>query len=61
MGTALILAKTDTERNDDASSRFSLLMGTHIKQTQISAIVKFQATNLVVDEEKNNLEQFLNE
>ena len=55
MGTALILAETDTDRNDDVSSRFSLFMGTHIKHTQISAIGKFQATNLVADEEKNNL------
>ena len=61
MGTLLILADADTDRNDDANSRFSLFMGTIIKHTQISAIEKFQATNFVVDEEGNNLEQFLNE
>jgi hypothetical protein len=61
VGTAVILAETDTDRNDDANSRFLLFMGTHIKHTQISAIEKFQATNLVVDEEEMNLEQFLNE
>jgi hypothetical protein len=61
VGTALIVAETDTDRNDDANIRFSLFMGTHIKHKQISAIEKFQATNLVVDEEEKNLEKFLNE
>jgi hypothetical protein len=61
VGTALILAATDTDRNDDANNRFSLFMGTHIKHTQISAIENFLATNLVVDEEEKNLEQFFNE
>jgi hypothetical protein len=61
VGSALILAETDTDRNDEANSRFSLFMGTHIKHTQISANEKFQATNFVVDEEEKNLKQFLSE
>jgi len=58
VGTALILEETDTDRNDDGNSRFLPFMGTHIKHTQVSAIEKFQATNLVVDEEEKNLEQY---
>jgi len=49
------------DKNDDANSCLSLFMGTHIKHTQISAIEKFQATNLVVAEQEKNLEQLLKE
>lgn len=61
MVTARIFAETDMDKNDDANSCLSLFMGTHIKHTQISAIEKFQATNLVVAEQEKNLEQLLKE